>query len=924
MRRKRRIGIIACRVLEWNLRRAAARGRHLYRFDILPGGLHANPVRLHEELQRAIDHMEEEWQPEGIVIGYGLCGRGVAHLVARRAPLVLPRCEDCTAIFLGSQQRYREEFARCPGTFYYSCGWWRGQRRDERLGTARNRSLYDPQFAALREKYGEENARFIVQFRAAWRRNYRRAAYICFDDEPDADAHRAQVQALAAAENWAYEEIAGSEEIFDRLVTGRWDSPDIVVVNPGEMVVPAPGAEVMQAGRNPTAPYRLALARFAERRSAEPPPRSGLGLGIDAGGTFTDSVVYDFATGRVLSKSKAPTTHDDLAAGIRASLAGLAPEALRRVERVALSTTLATNAIVEGKGQPVGLLLMGIDDEDLDELQFELKRRLPGRLSMEGQELEPVDLAAARRAARELRDRGARAFAVSGYAATVDPRHELAVARTVRDETGLPVVCGHELSRQLNLYHRANTAGLNARLLPLMQDLIRSVRAVLSDFGLGAVRLMVVRGDGTQLLDRCAEAVPVETILSGPAASVVGAVTLSGRRDAIVADLGGTTLDIARVRDGRALVDAAGACVGGFRTSVEAMHIHTIGLGCDSEIHFADWPRLRLGPRRIVPLAVLAHEFPVVVERLARLGERDFDFAGRLPATLFLCRRRASVPQTLGERERAVLAVLESAPLPLVEVAARLGAPAAEFVPLARLEQLGLVMRAGPTPTDLLHVEGRFTRFCTEAAQLAFDLHARRLQVAREELCCAVRQAMLRGIAREILRAAFDETTGPAAWVPEERSAEFVLERLFPGAEGRVTFALRLDEPIVPIGAPVHAFFPELAPVLGAEVILPEHVEVANAVGAIAGQMALSERVEIVAAADGAFQVQSRLGTRKFFRFEEALAEGERLIRESLQAQAERNEVAYHEPQFAVRERTAWSHLGPIFLGVELSGSLRA
>jgi len=917
-RKRRRIGIIACGVFEWNLRRAAARCGHECAFHFLPAGLHADPKRLREELVRAIDRMEAEFAPDAIVVGFGLCGRGVARVAARRAPLVLPRCEDCTAVFLGSQQRYRREFLRRPGTYYSTCGWVRS-RGQGAFGTRRNPSLYDPTHEKLAERYGEENARFILDFRSSWRGHYQRAAYIRFPDDPECATHRRRLRALADAEGWEYEELPGSETLFERLVSGDWDHPEILVVHPGEVIVPAPGAEVLAAGPDAAAMHRRILSRFGRSWRKAEAPRRGLGLGIDTGGTFTDSVIYDFATGEVLSKSKAPTTHHDLAEGIADSLAGLDRALLRRVERAAVSTTLATNAIVEGKGQQVGLLLTGIAEDDLARLDFDLKRRIPGRRSMEGGELEPIDPDFTRTAVRDLRAQGARAFAVSGYAATVNPEHEIAVARIAREETGLPVVCGHELTRRLNLYHRANTAGLNARLLPLIADLLRSVRAVLGRHGLGHVRLTVVRGDGSHLLDRCALEVPVETILSGPAASVVGAVTLSGERDAVVADMGGTTLDVAVVHDGEPVLDPAGAQVGGFHTAVRAMRLHTVGLGCDSEIHLEAWPRVRVGPRRLLPLAVLADEHPAVLDTLRGLDVEDFDRCGPVRPTEFVVRRGTASPEGLSRRERETLAALDGRPVPLFELGRRIGVAVAGAVPLARLEAYGLVVRSSLTPTDLLHVEGRFNRFRTEAAVTAMDLHAAHLGLSRTELCEAIRAEVSRRIVAEVLRS---ELADEADWDPDERSARFLVREILARERGGTTFSIRLGRPLVPVGAPVQAFFPPLADVLGADVRLPPHVEVANAVGAVAGRVALVEQAEIALAADGAYQVRSRVRMERHFAFEAALEAAENLIRSSLAEQAVRNEVPLGEPRFIVREHTAMTNRGPLFLGVTLTGRL--
>jgi N-methylhydantoinase A/oxoprolinase/acetone carboxylase beta subunit len=911
------LAVVTCGVLEWNFRRAIERTPNRVDLIVLPAGLHGNPGELRRRVQTEIDRLDGATDLDGIVIGYGLCGRGVVGLRAGRVPLAVPRCEDCTAIFLGSQRRYRAEFAQYPGTRYFTCGWIRGQSA-ERFGTARNRSLYDPSYQDLVQRFGEDNARFIVDFRESWRRNYRRAAYIRFEGDPAYAAQSGRVQALAEAENWRYEELDGDETLFDALVTGEWERYDILVVRPGERVVSAPGADLMGAGQDVEGTVRAALARLAGRQAAERPPRQGLGLGIDAGGTYTDSVIYDFATRQVLSWSKAPTTHHDLVIGIAESLAGLDRALLGRVERVALSTTLATNAIVEGKGQPVGMLLMGIDEADLDRIAFRLKRLIPGRMSIEGLEHEAVDEGATRQSAEALAAAGAQAFAVSGHAAVINPAHELAVARIVWDATGLPVVCGHSLTRDLNLFRRANTAGLNARLLPLIERLIRAVRRVLGEMGLSEPRLYVVCGDGTQLLDRYAEQFPVETLLSGPAASVMGALTLSGRREAIIADMGGTTLDVAVVKDGAAVLSREGAEVGGFQTCVKAMRIHTVGLGGDSEIHVGRWPELCIGPRRIIPLSVLAARHPTVRGQLRSLLDRDLPSRGVDP-TVFIARGHAPAPPHPDEHEAALLAALEAQPLPAVTVADRLGLPSPRFLRLHRLEETGAIVRAGLTPTDLFHAEGTFNAFSTEAAVAAFDLCAQVLGVPEPEIRQAIWRSMQVGIARQIVLAELEETGG---WRPEERTARFIIEQLFQAKSSG--FRLALGKPVVPIGAPVGIVFPALAEPCGAEVAVPPFAAVANAVGAIAGDVLLAEQVEIVPATDGAFQVQSRIETVRVFAFEAALETATDLIRRGLAERARLNDVAFSEPDFEVRESRADTPLGPLFLGLRLTGRLRA
>jgi N-methylhydantoinase A/oxoprolinase/acetone carboxylase beta subunit len=153
---------------------------------------------------------------------------------------------------------------------------------------------------------------------------------------------------------------------------------------------------------------------------------------------------------------------------------------------------------------------------------------------------------------------------------------------------------------------------LNARLVGTIHHLIDATESLLRARSIVAP-VMVVKGDGSLISVAEARRKPVETILSGPAASVVGASYLTGLRNAFVSDIGGTTTDLALLRDGRPRLDEDGAKVGGWSTMVEAVAMHTIGLGGDSEIRQdreSPGLRLLLGPRRVIPVSLLAEQFP--------------------------------------------------------------------------------------------------------------------------------------------------------------------------------------------------------------------------------------------------------------------------------------------------------------------------
>jgi len=312
-------------------------------------------------------------------------------------------------------------------------------------------------------------------------------------------------------------------------------------------------------------------------------------LGVDTGGTYTDAVIVDPEAERVVGWAKSLTTRADLALGIGRAIdaalaeAQVAPE---DVGLVSLSTTLATNALVEGQGGRVALIFIGFGPGDLERaglpeaLAGDPVISLPGGHHHSGAEAAPLDLARLEAEVAAVAPQVA-AFAVAASFATRNPAHELAARAVVHRVAGCPVTCSHELSARLGGPKRAVTAVLNARLIGMIGRLIAACEQHLTERRMTAP-LMVVRGDGALISARLARERPIETILSGPAASLVGARWLTGVRDALVSDIGGTTTDVAVLRDGQPEIDPEGALVGGFRTMVEAVAMRTTGLDPDA------------------------------------------------------------------------------------------------------------------------------------------------------------------------------------------------------------------------------------------------------------------------------------------------------------------------------------------------------
>ncbi|MEO0751819.1 MAG: hydantoinase/oxoprolinase family protein, partial [Pseudomonadota bacterium] len=344
-------------------------------------------------------------------------------------------------------------------------------------------------------------------------------------------------------------------------------------------------------------------------------------LGVDTGGTYTDAVIIEDEK-TVIASAKALTTREDLAIGIGGAIEAVLTQsgvATSSIGMASLSTTLATNALVEGQGERVGLVYIGFRKQDLtthglsEALGSDPAIVISGGHNHAGSQANPLDEDAL--LAWLDTDLGVSGFAVASQFATRNPAHELAAADLIREKTARPVSLSHHLSAKLNGPKRALTAVLNARLIGMIARLINRAEGKLRELGIDAP-LMVVRGDGALISADQARERPIETILSGPAASIVGARWMTGADHALVSDIGGTTTDVALLQGGKPKIDPAGARVGPWRTMVEAVAMRTTGLGGDSEVHVIDeglTGGVTLGPRRVIPVSLMAAEAPEIV-----------------------------------------------------------------------------------------------------------------------------------------------------------------------------------------------------------------------------------------------------------------------------------------------------------------------
>lgn len=560
-------------------------------------------------------------------------------------------------------------------------------------------------------------------------------------------------------------------------------------------------------------------------------------LGLDTGGTYTDAVLVDDEL-NVVATAKSLTTHTDLVIGLKGAVEAIIDNDIAvQISLVSLSTTLATNALVEGRGRAVGLVLIGFTPAQMqranlaEALGGDPHVFVAGGHKADGRAVCELDLAACQEFVEMSGDK-VEAFAVSGVFAVRNPAHENQVRELIQSITTKPVTCGHHLSSGLDAPRRALTALLNARLIPMINALLNAASALLAEHKISAP-LMVVKGDGSLISHEVASDCPVETILSGPAASVVGAQFLCNEPDLLVSDMGGTTTDVALIRNSRPRLNPAGATVGGWRTMVNAVDVRTFGLGGDSAIRFdREQHDFTVGPQRVIPLSLLTLQYPELLDVLeAQLAlpystthSAQFVMAHVTQAN-DLSYQQSELFERIRQRPIAVQTLFSDQTLERA---------------LNKLEQRGIVMRAGFTPSDASHVAGLQSDWEKRGAMLGAELLMRySAGNLGAEFCSAKEFAdvIVEKVSRQTAMALLDTVAATQndglGLTDSQRS--LIVQSFSADNRDLISLQAMLHVPIVGLGAPASTYYKRSAAIVGTRVELPRYADVANAIGAVVG-----------------------------------------------------------------------------------------
>ena len=354
-------------------------------------------------------------------------------------------------------------------------------------------------------------------------------------------------------------------------------------------------------------------------------------IGIDIGGTHTDGVLIDGE--RLIAAAKAPTLYDNLLESISQVLNSILlnqdPKAVRTLN---LSTTLNTNAIVTGNIDPVGVLVVGGPGIAPETYRVgDHYHLIPGSLDHLGTETAPLDLEALQAAFTDCFEKGVKTFAVVAKFSPRNPVFENTIRGYLQERADF-ISSGHLISGQLNFGRRIHTAYYNSAVWRNFHTFSTALMESLRGFNIQAEVNILKADGGTMPMSRALET-PVQSIFSGPAASVMGILAITRTSsDALILDIGGTTTDVAIFAGGQPLLEREGISIEGRPTLVRAMHVESIGIGGDSLLQ-VEQDQVLVGPKRIGPCMARGGFSPTLMDafnvlKLAAFGDEQRSVEG--------------------------------------------------------------------------------------------------------------------------------------------------------------------------------------------------------------------------------------------------------------------------------------------------------
>lgn len=608
-----------------------------------------------------------------------------------------------------------------------------------------------------------------------------------------------------------------------------------------------------------------------------------IGIGIDTGGTCTDAVVYRFEDKKIMATAKTPTTHGELWVGIGNVIDQLPVDLLGKAEVIALSTTLATNACVEGKGGRAKLFFFGVTKENIQRVAGDYGLTVDDSIIFvdcktrpSGEIVEEPDWKWFEDNVHEWLDDTDAVGIVEMYANKSGAVHEKKAAEIIERKIGIPVVCGYSLFSENNIVKRGATALLNARLIFVINTFLNAVKRALDERNIKAP-FVIVRSDGSLMTGKFTATRPVETLLCGPVASVMGATELTDEHNSVIVDIGGTTTDVAFVKGGSPMRAENGIRIGNWNTFVQGLFVDTFGLGGDSGVIVSegqtvngvpmDEGKLIVEDSKVMPLCMAAVYYPSITKLL----QREYDSRSYINSSqknIYVRLRDISQNDYYTDKEK-YLANLFTEPASLEMVKAATGETVLEHH-IERLIFEGVLIRCGVTPTDAMHFKGEFTQYDIEASKLGISTMARICRVEPDALADMIYDAFKRKLYCNLSRILIEDAYPDIREKGLNDQMMKIIDRTYDMAtscksdeETRfLELTMKTDAVLVGVGAPTGTFLPDVAKLLGTRAVMSEYSAVANALGAVVGKVSANAKMEVRYMQDSDTYVVSGNGER--------------------------------------------------------------
>lgn len=236
-----RLKVIACDVFNREINYLSSQSECYVDIAYLHQGLHNTPDKLREMVQEQVNKANEGFpynyyntapDYDYIILGYGLCSNGIVDVSSSRVPMVVPKGHDCITMLLGSKERYKDYFNNNPGTYWFSAGWI--ERAFEP-----SEERYNATYKEYLDKYGEDNAEYLMSMEQSWYTDYKNAAYVSWDCIPNSGDYRDFTKKSAEYLKWTFSELEGDNSLLKRLLNGEFNENEVLIVPPGKKVVPS-------------------------------------------------------------------------------------------------------------------------------------------------------------------------------------------------------------------------------------------------------------------------------------------------------------------------------------------------------------------------------------------------------------------------------------------------------------------------------------------------------------------------------------------------------------------------------------------------------------------------------------------------------------------------------------------------------------